>query len=218
MRLAPCRTIGIARAVCVCVVCGRVRSRRDGVLVESPQASPLPRLPPSGRRALPSVGHLGPSGRSLRRSRRRHRRSTTSPAAPGPSPRPLPAMHVRGVQLPAPARRRLVPVARSIRGGAQCRVDGIELRCSWRCSRAQGLIRASARTIGVGRQTVYDRRNRDPEFAAAWDAALAPYRAGRPQDLDALKPDKITVGSIGFRRDARGPSVARPDGARPRAH
>ncbi len=43
---------------------------------------------------------------------------------------------------------------------------------------ASGLIRASARAVGIGRRTAYDRRDRDPEFAAAWDAALQPFRAG----------------------------------------
>lgn len=41
-----------------------------------------------------------------------------------------------------------------------------------------GLIRASARACGVGRRTVYDQRDRDPHFAAASDAALAPFRRG----------------------------------------
>lgn len=41
-----------------------------------------------------------------------------------------------------------------------------------------GMIRASARAVGVGRRTVYDRRERDPEFRAMWDEALAPFRRG----------------------------------------
>jgi hypothetical protein len=43
---------------------------------------------------------------------------------------------------------------------------------------ASGLIRASARAVGIGRRTTYDKRERDPEFAAAWDAAVEPFRAG----------------------------------------
>lgn len=52
-----------------------------------------------------------------------------------------------------------------------------------------GLIRASARACGLGRRTVYDQRQRDPAFAAAWDAALAPFLRGeRPYDRRALAP------------------------------
>jgi hypothetical protein len=42
-----------------------------------------------------------------------------------------------------------------------------------------GLIRASARAVGVGRRTVYDRRDRDPQFAAAWAAAFERGRTER---------------------------------------
>src|SRR5579872_5816316 len=50
-----------------------------------------------------------------------------------------------------------------------------------------GMVRASARACGVGRRTVYDRRERDPDFAAAWDAALEPFRRGeRPYDRRPL--------------------------------
>ena len=42
-----------------------------------------------------------------------------------------------------------------------------------------GSVRASARAAGVGRRTVYDRRERDLEFAAAWDAAFELGRTER---------------------------------------
>jgi hypothetical protein len=52
---------------------------------------------------------------------------------------------------------------------------------------ASGLVRASARAVRIGRRTVYDKRERDPEFAAALDEALAPFRDGkRPHDRHAL--------------------------------
>jgi hypothetical protein len=52
---------------------------------------------------------------------------------------------------------------------------------------ASGLIRASARAVGVGRRTVYGKRERDPEFATACDEALAPFRDGkRPYNRRAL--------------------------------
>lgn len=41
-----------------------------------------------------------------------------------------------------------------------------------------GLVRASARAVGVGRRTAYDRRERDAAFAAKWAAALEPFRRG----------------------------------------
>jgi hypothetical protein len=41
-----------------------------------------------------------------------------------------------------------------------------------------GLVRASARAVGVGGRTVHDLRERDPEFARAWEEALAPFRRG----------------------------------------
>jgi hypothetical protein len=52
-----------------------------------------------------------------------------------------------------------------------------------------GLVRASARAVGIGRRTADDRRARDTEFAAAWEAALAPFRCGdRRYDRAALAP------------------------------
>ena len=52
-----------------------------------------------------------------------------------------------------------------------------------------GLIRPSARACGVGRRTVYDRRASDPEFAARWDAVLAPFLRGeREYSRRALAP------------------------------
>lgn len=38
--------------------------------------------------------------------------------------------------------------------------------------RKRGNVRDACRTAGIGRQTVYDLRGRDPEFAAAWDEAV----------------------------------------------
>lgn len=40
-------------------------------------------------------------------------------------------------------------------------------------------IEAAARAVGLSRQTAYATRARSPEFAAAWDAALAGARAAR---------------------------------------
>jgi hypothetical protein len=41
-------------------------------------------------------------------------------------------------------------------------------------------VTLAAKAAGVGRKTVYEHRDRDPEFAAAWDDALN-------QSLDALE-------------------------------
>jgi hypothetical protein len=73
---------------------------------------------------------------------------------------------------------------------------------------AGSTVTTAARTAGVGPRTVYDNRNRDKEFAAAWDDALeagtdvleeiALKRAAEYSDvlllalLKARRPDKYT--------------------------
>jgi hypothetical protein len=45
--------------------------------------------------------------------------------------------------------------------------------------RSSGLVAPAARAAGVGRRTVYDRREQDERFAAAWDDALEATRRAR---------------------------------------
>ena len=51
-----------------------------------------------------------------------------------------------------------------------------------------GSVRLAARLAGVGRSTAYDRRERDAEFAAAWDAAFETGRTERQIYVDGVCP------------------------------
>lgn len=78
-----------------------------------------------------------------------------------------------------------------------------------------GSVRASVRAVGLGRQTVYDRRDADPEFAAAWDAALAAARDRLAAAAAERKPDKKAKGSQRFQRFSRHRDEAPDDPAQP---
>lgn len=54
--------------------------------------------------------------------------------------------------------------------------------------RKSGNVSQAARSVGVGRRTVYDRRENDPDFKAAWDDVLAEAMDGL--EAEALKRAK----------------------------
>ena len=96
-----------------------------------------------------------------------------------------------GLQLATSARRRVVSLAGCAQVAADHasrnpRLEGvIAMAPRWEWAPAfllaleqSGLIRASARAVGIGTRTAYDKRERDPEFAAAWDTAFAPFLHG----------------------------------------
>ena len=59
---------------------------------------------------------------------------------------------------------------------------------------AMGTIRGACRVVNVGRSTVYDRRARDVDFAAAWDAVELEIRGPKPPpriDLSRLSPRQL---------------------------
>lgn len=96
-----------------------------------------------------------------------------------------------GLQWATSARRRVVSLAGCAQVAADHasrnpRLEGvIAMAPRWEWAQAfllaleqLGLIRGSARAVGIGTRTAYDKRERDPEFAAVWDTALAPFLHG----------------------------------------
>lgn len=57
-----------------------------------------------------------------------------------------------------------------------------------------GQVRPSAGVCGLSRQSVYRLRNRDPEFAAQWDAAVAGFRTAVRHDIMSGLARSIEVG------------------------
>lgn len=71
------------------------------------------------------------------------------------------------------------------------------LRLAWQDAflsalRETGVVRAACESSGVGRQTVYDLRNRDPEFAARWEEAME-------DAADLLEQEAIRRARVGTR-------------------